>query len=171
MVGPNQISKLPDVRITSEDLLAVPEGTITEEGVLTNIRVGVQYLEAWLRGKGSVPLHNLMEDAATAEICRAQLWQWIHHRAHMSDDGRITAPLVRTMMGQELDALRKSLGEEVFLKGQYLLASEIFGRLINSPTFPEFLTTIAYENLLALERSSETKTPVQTDGAMKSSKS
>jgi malate synthase len=152
MKGPNQISRIPpDVNISRENLLAVPEGTITEEGVRTNIRVGVQYLEAWLRGRGSVPLYHLMEDAATAEISRAQLWQWIQSSARMDDGGRVSEPYVRLLMGQELDKLKKSLGEEVFLAGQFLLASEIFGKLLTSEQFPEFLTTVAYEHLLALE--------------------
>ena len=89
MLQPNQIDrKLEDVQITSSELLAVPQGQITEAGVRQNIRVGIGYLESWLRGIGCVPLFNLMEHAATAEISRAQLWQWIHHKAHL-DNGRI----------------------------------------------------------------------------------
>jgi malate synthase len=154
MSGPNQISNVPKARVSSDDMLHVPEGTITEEGVRTNIRVGIQYLEAWLRGKGSVPLYNLMEDAATAEICRAQLWQWIRHKATMLDGGRVSALLVRTWVGQELENLQKSMPEEMFSEGQYLLASEIFGRLVTADIFPEFLTTSSYEHLLALESNS-----------------
>jgi malate synthase len=148
----NQIANLrEDVNVTSEDLLQVPEGSITEDGIRTNIRIGIQYLEAWLRGKGSVPLYNLMEDAATAEICRAQLWQWIRHKAVMDDGGRVSELLVKTLLKKELDSLSQTLGEK-FHQGQYLLASEIFGRLITAEQFPEFLTNVAYEHLLSLER-------------------
>jgi malate synthase len=154
MNGPNQLSNLrEDVTESPDDLLNVPMGEITEDGIRTNIRVGIQYLEAWLRGKGSVPLYNLMEDAATAEICRSQLWQWIHHKATMNDGGRVSELLVKTLMKQELEKLSQKIGDSQFHSGQYLLASEIFGRLITNNEFPEFLTTVAYEHLLSLEKS------------------
>lgn len=153
MPDKNQISNLrEDVSVDQEQLLQVANGQITEDGIRTNIRVGIQYLEAWLRGKGSVPLYNLMEDAATAEICRAQLWQWIHHRATMEGGGRVSEILVRTLLRNELERLARNLGEQRFHEGQYLLASEIFGRMITAEEFPEFLTNIAYEHLLSLEK-------------------
>ncbi len=152
MPGKNQLSNLrDDATVTQQELLEVPQGTITEEGIRTNIRVGIQYLESWLRGKGSVPLYNLMEDAATAEICRSQLWQWIHHKSIMEDGGRVSELLVKILLKQELEKLVSSIGEAKFHQGQYLLASEIFGRLIIAPQFQEFLTISAYENLLSLE--------------------
>ena len=158
MPSANQIHLSRERKIVNEeDLLAVPRGNITEEGIRTNISVGIQYLEAWLRGKGSVPINNLMEDAATAEICRAQLWQWLHHGARMADGGRVIASLVRRMMGQELERLESQLGEERFYAGQYQLASEIFGRMLVAEDFPEFLTLVAYEHLIALERGKEGK--------------
>ncbi len=154
MIGANQLSNLrEDVTVSREDLLNIPKGKISEEGIRTNIRVGIQYLEAWLRGKGCVPLYNLMEDAATAEICRAQLWQWIHHKAIMSDGGRVSELLVKSLMKQELEKLAQRIGDQQFHSGQYLLASEIFGRLIAKSEFPEFLTNVSYEHLLSLEKS------------------
>ncbi len=153
MTGPNQIQRLrQDAIVTQKDLLSVPLGEISEIGLRTNISVGIQYLEAWLRGKGSVPLYNLMEDAATAEICRAQLWQWINHKARTSDGSPVTEFMVRNLMRQELDKLIGHLGEERFYAGQYQLASELFGRMITAEDFPEFLTLVAYEHLLELER-------------------
>ncbi|MGI0085310.1 MAG: malate synthase A, partial [Nitrososphaerales archaeon] len=153
MNGPNQIHRLREnANITQTELLAVPGGEITEGGIRTNISVGIQYLEAWLRGKGSVPINNLMEDAATAEICRAQLWQWIKHSARISDGSVVTEFMVRSLMRQELEKLVEHLGEEHFHAGQYLLASELFGRMIVAKEFPEFLTLVAYEHLLELER-------------------
>ncbi len=152
MTGPNQIHRLKESAIlSSKELLAVPTGQITEMGIRTNISVGIQYLEAWLRGKGSVPLYNLMEDAATAEICRAQLWQWMKHKARTSDGTRVTEFMVRNLMRQELDKLVDRLEEEQFNAGQYRLASELFGRMIIADEFPEFLTVVAYEHLLELE--------------------
>src|SRR6185295_1199793 len=105
MPTPNQLHVLrEDVSVTADDLLRVPHGTRTEAGLRHSIRVGVQYLEAWLRGLGCVPLYDLMEDAATAEISRTQIWQWIHHGARL-DDGRIvTVPLVRGLLDEEMAA-------------------------------------------------------------------
>lgn len=110
----NQIwYKREDVHVTAADLLAVPEGQITEEGVRTNIRVGIQYIEAWLRGYGAVPINNLMEDAATAEISRAQVWQWIKHRRGVLPDGRkITTALVTQWLSEELQTLKQQIGQE-----------------------------------------------------------
>ena len=104
MPQPNQISKqLPDYNPTAEDLLRVPEGEITETGLKQNVAIGLGYLEAWLRGIGCVPLFNLMEDAATAEISRAQLWQWVHHKAKLSDGRVVDLALVESMIAGELD--------------------------------------------------------------------
>jgi malate synthase len=103
MPQPNQIDrKREEVKVTAADLLAIPSGTITEEGVRLNIDVGIQYLEAWLRGNGAVPIYNLMEDAATAEISRAQVWQWAKHGAKL-DDGRLVTPeLVKGIIHSEM---------------------------------------------------------------------
>jgi malate synthase len=146
--APHQLGVLRDeVEVTAADLLRVPEGAITEEGVRHNIRVGVQYLAAWLDGSGCVPLYNLMEDAATAEICRAQLWQWIHHRARTDDGRAITAERCDNLMAEELDAIRRAIGEERYATGAYTAAAELFSRMVSNEAFDEFLTLPAYELL------------------------
>src|ERR1700693_3108517 len=138
MKGPNQIQRpLEDVRITAKDLLAVTEGEITEKGLRWNIDVGLQYLESWLRGSGCVPIYNLMEDAATAEICRSQVWQWIRHGARFSADGRpITREMVRGFIVDQKKQLKGARMEE---------ASAIFDRMMTDRDFAEFLTLVAYD--------------------------
>jgi malate synthase len=149
MPGPNQIERTrDDVVVTAADLLAVPEGPITEAGLRTNVSVGVQYIEAWLRGVGAVPINNLMEDAATAEISRAQVWQWIRHPRGRLDDGRkVTIELVRQTLDEELLAIRRQLGEERYAAGRFDLARSLFDRLISSDNFEEFLTLRGYAQL------------------------
>lgn len=149
MAGENQICrKRCDVRFTAADLLAVPEvPRISEQGIRTNVNVGVQYLESWLRGMGCVPINNLMEDAATAEISRAQLWQWAHHQAVMIDGRKITVDLIERLMGEEMAKLRKELGAERFDTGKFNVASELFMQMTRSREFPDFLTSVAYELL------------------------
>jgi malate synthase len=148
MKGPNQLDVLRgDVHVTAADLLRVPTGTRTEAGLRHNIRVGVQYLEAWLRGSGCVPLYNLMEDAATAEISRTQVWQWIHHRATLDDGRPITAELFRRALGEEMDALRASLGPARFAEGRFDDAVALFERLSTARDCEDFLTLPAYELL------------------------
>ena len=138
MKEPNQIQRpLPDVKITAKDLLSVPEGKITEEGLRWNIDVGLQYLESWLRANGCVPIYNLMEDAATAEISRAQVWQWVRHGAKISDDGRpITQEMVRALVTEQKKKMTGSRKEE---------AAAIFDRLMTDPHFTDFLTLLAYD--------------------------
>ena len=153
MHGANQLSNMrDDVTITSDDLLNVPTGEITEKGIRTNASVGVQYLAAWLCGKGSVPLNNLMEDAATAEICRSQLWQWIHHRSKLADGRIVTRDIVLATMHDELDGLRKELGEAKYIAGGYEVAASIFAKMVTENSFEDFLTTVAYEKLLEFEK-------------------
>lgn len=149
MPGPNQIDRLrEDVHVTAEDLLTLPEGEITEAGLRTNISVGVQYLEAWLGGLGCVPLYNLMEDAATAEISRTQVWQWVHNPKGVLNDGRkVTLELVHTILAEELEKIRAEVGEERFKKGKYGLAATLFEQIIANRDFEEFLTLRAYEHL------------------------
>lgn len=146
MPGPNQIAlKHEEYRVSASDLLKVPEGAITEKGLRTNISVGVQYLESWLRGSGCVPLYNLMEDAATAEICRAQLWQWIRHPKGTLDDGRrITTELFRTLLKEEVEKIRAEWGAQLTEVSKLGVASEIFERITTSNDFNEFLTSAAY---------------------------
>jgi malate synthase len=128
------------VRVTPQDLLTVPEGEITEAGLRTNIDVGIQYLESWLRGVGCVPIYNLMEDAATAEISRSQVWQWVRHGARLSDGRKVTQELVTTLTAEELDH-RQLKG------GKFDEAARLFAQLMTGSEFPEFLTLIAYDHL------------------------
>jgi malate synthase len=136
-----------DVRVTAADLLAVPDGDITIQGLRTNIDVGIQYLESWLRGTGCVPIYNLMEDAATAEISRTQVWQWVTHGAKLADGRRVTTELVRRTMAVELGKLREQLGPARFDSGKFDLASQLFDRMMTGTDFPEFLTTVAYDHI------------------------
>ncbi|MBI1956380.1 MAG: malate synthase A, partial [Acidobacteria bacterium] len=148
MPGPNQLQRLrEDVKVTAADLLQVPPGTITDGGLRTNLNVGVLYLEAWLRGSGCVPLYNLMEDAATSEISRAQVWQWIRHGAKMDDGRTVTAELSLATLQEEMHKIRRAVGEKAYAAGKYDLASKIFEALITSREFVQFLTIPAYEYL------------------------
>lgn len=147
MPEPNQVAKQRnDVAATAKDLLAVADGTITEKGVRLNIEVGILYTAAWLRGNGAVPIHNLMEDAATAEISRAQLWQWIRHPKGILDDGRkVTRELFRQILGEEMAKIKSSVGDERYAAGKYDEAAELFARLSEDDHFADFLTVPAYE--------------------------
>ncbi len=146
---PNQIDRQrEDVNATESQLLEVPRGTITAEGLRTNIRVGIQYIEAWLGGLGCVPLYNLMEDAATAEISRTQVWQWVHNpRGILSDGRKVTMPLVQKFIGEELERIRKERGDERFDQGHFSEASSLFEELVGNENLEEFLTLKAYEIL------------------------
>jgi malate synthase len=146
MAGKNQLSVLrQDVHVTAEDLLRPHDGTRTEEGLRHNVRVGIQYLEAWLRGQGCVPIYNLMEDAATAEISRAQVWQWVFHQAAL-DDGSVVSPeRFQSIVAQEMDRMRGEVGEARFSSGKFGQARELFERLSLAPRFEEFLTVPAYD--------------------------
>jgi malate synthase len=143
MAGPNQLANgREDVTVTREDLLKVHQGPRTEAGLRENIRVGVQYLEAWLRGRGAVPLYNLMEDAATAEISRTQIWQWLRLKATL-DDGRVVTPqLFEALFADELDRLR--LRPELT---RLEAAARLFRDMTLSDTCAEFLTVEAYPQL------------------------
>lgn len=148
MPEPNQIhKKREDVHITAQDLLTVPKGETTEEGMRHNIDVGIQYLEAWLRGVGCVPIYNLMEDAATSEISRTQVWQWIHHNASLTDGRDVTTELYRKLVPEELEKIKAIIGEERFTSGKFKLASDIFDQLITDKNLKDFLTLAAYEHL------------------------
>ncbi len=146
MPGPNQLGVArEDVHVRREDLLRVPAGNITEDGVRTNIRVGVQYLEAWLHGSGCVPLYNLMEDAATAEICRAQLWQWLHHGACTSDGAPLTPQRMERLFAEELERIHAEVEPARLREGVFPSAARLMQRMIAHDTFDEFLTLPAYE--------------------------
>jgi malate synthase len=148
MPQPNQIDrKREDVHVTAKDLLTIPEGTITEGGLRLNVDVGIQYLEAWLRGNGAVPIYNLMEDAATAEISRAQVWQWAKHGAKLEDGRPVTKELVQATIAEELAKIEARMGAERFARGKFPLAAELFGKMMLSGEFNDFLTLPAYEFL------------------------
>jgi malate synthase len=154
MKTPNQIArKRPDVRVGAADLLLVPAGTRTEAGLRHNIRVGVQYLEAWLRGNGCVPLYNLMEDAATAEISRTQVWQWLRHRASLEDGQPLTVQRFHCVLAEEMNRVRGEVGTERFENGRFAEAVGLFDRLSTAGVFEEFLTLPAYDQLLAITSS------------------
>ena len=150
MPGENQIWRsAEDVKVCASDLLTVPANPqISEAGIRTNISVGIQYLESWLRGSGCVPINNLMEDAATAEISRAQLWQWVRYGAVMNDGEHVSSELVDRLMDEEMSKLREKLGEERFAtKGRFSEARELFEQMTHSQQIPEFLTSVAYKIL------------------------
>jgi malate synthase len=148
MPSPNQIPVSRDeVSVKASDLLSVPDGEITEQGLALNIDVGIQYLESWLRGNGCVPIYNLMEDAATAEISRTQVWQWIRHGAHLADGRLIDAGLVRQIIPQQLEKIGTMIGAARADAGKYGLASRLFEQMTISDDFPDFLTLSAYEFL------------------------
>ena len=148
MPAPNQIDRLrEDVCVTRTELLAVPAGAVTEKGVRQNVNVGLLYLEAWLRGSGCVPLYNLMEDAATAEISRTQLWQWVRHGARLDDGRRVNIPLYERIRDEELSGLRIRLGEARWTTGRFDVAARLFDRLIEAPLLADFLTLLAYEEI------------------------
>jgi malate synthase len=147
MPGLNQLERLrEDVRVTAGDLLAVPPGDITEAGVRTNISVTVQYLAAWLAGLGCVPLYHLMEDAATAEISRAQLWQWVHHRSRLADGRTVTAELFEALLDAELSALQRPSGTGIAAP-HLATAAGLLRRITLDDGFSEFVTSAAYERL------------------------
>jgi malate synthase len=146
---PNQIDRQrDDVHVTAADLVEPPKGEITERGLRQNISVGIQYLEAWFRGAGCVPLYNLMEDAATAEISRTQVWQWVHNpRGVLNDGRRVTIDLVRYFMGEELQKIRKEIGDARYDDGKFAEAAALFDRLVCADELADFLTIPAYEIL------------------------
>jgi malate synthase len=152
MAGPNQIAtKRPDVSVARADLLSIPPGTITEKGLRHNVNVGILYLEAWLRGSGCVPLYNLMEDAATAEISRSQVWQWVHHEKALDDGRKVTVALYEKIRDEELASIRARVGEADWAAGRFALAAKLFSEMISAPRIPEFLTLPAYDALMSLE--------------------
>jgi malate synthase len=148
MPGPNQIArKRDDVRVSAEDLLAVPDGEISEAGLRTNISVGIQYIASWLSGQGAAPIYNLMEDAATAEISRAQVWQWLRHAAKLSDGRAITSALFDQLLAEETDRLEESFSPERYAELRFPEALQLFVEVATQQPFIEFLTLSGYELL------------------------
>jgi malate synthase len=149
MPSANQLHRLrEDVQVAATDLLQIPSGAISGEGLRDNISVSLQYMAAWLCGNGCVQINNLMEDAATAEISRAQIWQWIHHPRGVLEDGRkITAELFRAELGAEQQRLRQLLGEAVYSAGRYEQAAALLEGITTASEFATFLTLAAYHEL------------------------
>ncbi|MFK7985066.1 MAG: malate synthase A [Sandaracinaceae bacterium] len=148
MPGKNQIERSrDDVNVTAEDLRRAPEGTRTVAALRQNIRVGVQYIEAWLRGNGCVPLYHLMEDAATAEISRTQIWQWVRHGAVLDDGEAVTKARVETTLADEMKVIEEEIGPVRFADGRFDEARALFLELATGETLIEFLTLPAYDRL------------------------
>jgi malate synthase len=148
MPTPNNLRRLrEDVVVTASDLLQVPQGSITEGGLRNNIDVSIRYMAAWLGGNGCVPIHDLMEDAATAEISRAQLWQWVHHKSRLADGRPVTLELVRQFTGEELGKIRAEVGGAAFTSGHYERAAGLVDELTAKEAFETFLTLTAYREI------------------------
>jgi malate synthase len=148
--APDQRGKLrDDVEVSADQLLDVAStpGEVTEAGLRSNISVGLQYLETWLQGTGAVGINNLMEDAATAEISRSQVWQWLHNSVRLPDGQVITADLVNRMIDEELAAIRRSRGDESFQEGGWDEAWSLFAATAISDDYIDFLTLPAYEKM------------------------
>ena len=146
MKGKNQLNILrEDVNVTAADLLKVPEsGEITENGMRLNISVAIQYIAAWLTGRGAVPINNLMEDAATAEISRAQLWQCVHHGATLADGRIASLDLFNLLLKEEMEKLQQSIPADQFEHGRYRRAAALLDELVSNEVFEEFLTLPGY---------------------------
>ncbi|HEY6504216.1 MAG TPA: malate synthase A [Chitinophagaceae bacterium] len=150
MHTPNQLHiKRKDFNCTEKDLLQLPQGTITEEGLRHNINVGILYLESWLRGNGAAAIYNLMEDAATAEICRTQVWQWIHNKAKLSDGRVITHCLYEDMRDDEIEKIQHAVGSKAYQEGKFTQAICIFNKLVVQDKWEDFLTLPAYDLILS----------------------
>jgi malate synthase len=145
MPGPNQLAvKRDDVDVTEAELVEMHKGKRTEEDLRENIRVGVQYIEAWLRGRGAVPIYNLMEDAATAEISRAQVWQWLQLKARLDDGHEATPELFRQLLESEMSRVKGEVGAAAYEGGRFPEAIKLFTEMSLADSFEEFLTIPAY---------------------------
>jgi malate synthase len=139
--------------ITASQLtdFSIPDGYITEAGIRMNIQIGILYIESWLRGVGAAAIHNLMEDAATAEISRAQLWQWLHHGAKTYNSVTVDISIYKLLLADEIQKIKEMVGEENYLSGKFFDAINLFDKLVIQKKFDLFLTTEAYSTLLAGE--------------------
>ena len=146
MPTPNQLHVTrEDISITEQDLVEIPEGTVTEAGIRKNINVGILYTEAWLRGYGAVALYNLMEDAATAEISRTQVWQWLKNEVILEDGRKFNIELYIDLLNDEVEKILAEFDEKTIEKSRFKLATELFDKLVLSEKFEEFLTLPAYQ--------------------------
>jgi len=151
MPQPNQIDKKFDsTPVSPTDLLTANSGTITLAGIRSNVSVGLRYIESWLRGQGCVPIDHLMEDAATAEISRTQLWQWVTHKVRTVDGQTVTQKLVLDTTDQEVKQLHSALGAEAFGKRKFQQAADLYRSMLTARELPDFLTTIAYQHITTL---------------------
>jgi malate synthase len=146
MPTPNQLDKqLIDYQCVASDLLTVPAGTITEAGLRQNINVGILYLESWLRGNGAAAIHHLMEDAATAEISRTQVWQWLQNASKLEDGRTIDLKLYNDLKSDELRNIEQYVGKSAYQNGRFAEAIALFDELVCSADYIDFLTLSAYE--------------------------
>jgi malate synthase len=147
---PNQLDRQrPDVRVDSQQLIdvRVPGGTVTEGGLRLNVSVGIQYIESWMRGVGAAAINNLMEDVATAEISRSQVWQWCRHASRLVEGPTVTADLVREIADDEMASLHARHGDELWKKGRFVEAREVFEAVALGESFPAFLTLVAQRHI------------------------
>lgn len=147
LTGPNQLDVIPEVKADRQTLTEAPVGEITEAGVKANADVAIRYIASWLQGRGAAPIHNLMEDAATAEIARAQLWQWRTHGAKTETGRSIDADYIKTVISEAADAIRAETGDDAFGAGRFGEAEALLEDLALSETFTEFLTLPAYKRI------------------------
>jgi malate synthase len=146
----NQLDRMrPEVQTTADQLLdmRIPGATITEAGLRTNVSVGIQYVASWLRGTGAAAINNLMEDAATAEISRSQVWQWVHHGTKLAEGATVTRELVAKVRDEELAKIRTAVGDSSYAQGRYDDAASLFDEVALSKDFAEFLTIPGYARL------------------------
>ena len=136
-----------DVKVSESALVEMPKGTITEEGIRKNINVGILYIESWLRGNGAAAIYNLMEDAATAEISRTQVWLWLHKNIQIKDGGIFDKEMYQQLKKEELEKIKNLVGESTFISGKFKLAVELFDGLVLSEDYQEFLTLSAYKHI------------------------
>ena len=145
--SPDSENRNVHAEVSREDLLKVPEAKVNEQAVRSNIDVSLRYLESWLGGVGCVAINNLMEDAATVEICRAQIWQWIHHSTRLLEGSTITRELFRSMLREETELITSQIGSRAYHLSNYKGAEDLLDKLTTSQSFPEFMTLLAYDQL------------------------
>jgi len=147
---PNQLERQrPEVSVSAGQLVnvKVPGGTITENGLRMNVSVGIQYIESWMRGTGAAAINNLMEDVATAEISRSQVWQWVRHSSKLSEGPSVNADLVREIADEEMTSLRERYGEEAWAKSRFEEARKVFEEVALAKDFKPFLTLEALNHI------------------------